>query len=193
MKAPFSVKWTGRWAALGAFVAAGALAPWTPRPNEDSGAEEVVVAAAVEGLEEGAPMLGEGAPMPGDEAGAPSDTEPEVEADVVLESVRGEATFYADRFEGRTTASGVPFRQNGMTAAHRSYPFGTLLRVTNLDNDRSVDVRVTDRGPFGARAKARGTIIDLSRRAARELDFIRAGRTPVRVEVLEWGEGRTAH
>lgn len=190
MKALLSVKWTGRWAALGAFVAAGAMAPWMPRPSVDSGAEEFVAAATVEGLEEGAPMSGEGAVRPGDEAEAPSDAEPEVKADVVLESVRGESTFYADYFEGRTTASGLPFRQKELTAAHRSYPFGTLLRVTNLRNDRSVDVRVTDRGPFGARAKARGTIIDLSRRAARELDFVRAGRTPVRVEVLEWGEGR---
>jgi rare lipoprotein A len=109
--------------------------------------------------------------------------------DRVLERVTGEATFYADRFEGRRTASGVPFRQNQMVAAHRAYPFGTLLRVTNLRNDRSVNVRVVDRGPFGAAAKARGAVLDLSRRAAERLGYIDAGRTRVSVEVLEWGNG----
>lgn len=106
-----------------------------------------------------------------------------------LQVVRGEATFYADRFEGRRTASGIPFRQNQMVAAHRAFPFGTLLRVTNLRNDRSVTVRVVDRGPFGATAHARNTVLDLSRRAAERLGYIAAGRTPVRVEVLEWGDG----
>ena len=107
----------------------------------------------------------------------------------VLRSVRGEATYYADTFEGRRTASGIPFRQNQMVAAHRGYPFGTVLRVTNLRNDRSVQVRVVDRGPWGARAKARNTIIDLSRRAATQLGYVSAGRAPVKVEVLEWGDG----
>jgi rare lipoprotein A len=107
----------------------------------------------------------------------------------VLETVRGEATFYANTFEGRRTASGIPFRQNQLVAAHRAYPFGTLLRVTNLRNDRSVNVRVVDRGPHGATAHARNTIIDLSRRAAERLGYISAGRAQVRVEVLEWGKG----
>lgn len=110
-------------------------------------------------------------------------------AEPVLETVTGEATFYADSFEGRRTASGIPFRQHQMVAAHRAYPFGTILRVTNLRNDREVNVRVVDRGPHGSRAAARNTIIDLSRRAAQTLDYVDAGRTPVRVEVLEWGEG----
>ncbi len=109
----------------------------------------------------------------------------------VLESVSGEATFYADKFEGRRTASGIPFRQNQMVAAHSSYPFGTVLRVTNERNGKTVNVRVVDRGPFGATAKKRGTIIDLSRRAAEQLNFIQSGRARVKVEVLEWGEGLT--
>jgi rare lipoprotein A len=110
----------------------------------------------------------------------------------VLEQVTGEASFYADHFEGRRTASGIPFRQNQMVAAHRAYPFGTLLRVTNLRNERSVNVKVVDRGPFGSAAKARNTILDLSRRAAEQLGYIDAGRTPVRVEVLQWGSGIAA-
>lgn len=107
----------------------------------------------------------------------------------VLEQISGEATYYADHFEGRRTASGIPFRQNQMVAAHRDYPFGTLLRVTNTRNNRSVNVRVVDRGPFGSSAEARRTVLDLSRRAATQLGYTNAGRTSVRVEVLEWGEG----
>lgn len=99
----------------------------------------------------------------------------------------GEATYYADKFNGRRTASGIVFSNSEMYAAHLKYPFGTLVRVTNLRNDKSVILRVVDRGPHGNRR----TIIDVSRRAAEQLGFIRAGRIPVRVEVLEWG-GTTA-
>ena len=74
-------------------------------------------------------------------------------------------------------------------AAHPSYAIGTLVRVTNLKNGREVIVRVTDRGPKAGK-QAEGFIIDLSRAAARELDFIRAGVARVRIEVLEWGKGR---
>ncbi|CAN5896586.1 hypothetical protein BH23GEM7_BH23GEM7_34410 [soil metagenome] len=107
----------------------------------------------------------------------------------VLRTATGGATFYADKFEGRRTASGIPFRQNQMVAAHRAFPFGTLLQVTNLQNNRSVNVRVVDRGPFGGQQNVQRTIIDLSRRAAQQLGYIDAGRANVRVEVLEWGEG----
>jgi rare lipoprotein A len=109
----------------------------------------------------------------------------------VLERVTGPATFYADKFEGRRTASGIPFRQNQMVAAHRAFPFGTILRVTNLENRRAVNVRVVDRGPFGS-GQVRRPVIDLSRRAAGELGYLDAGRAQVRIEVLEWGEGLPA-
>lgn len=99
----------------------------------------------------------------------------------------GEATYYADKFEGRRTASGIAFRQAEMYAAHRTLPFGTVVRVTNIRNGRSTVVRIVDRGPWGSAAKRRNTIIDLSRSAAERLDYIRAGRTPVRVEVMLWG------
>jgi rare lipoprotein A len=107
----------------------------------------------------------------------------------VLERVTGPATYYADKFEGRRTASGIPFRQNQMVAAHRAYPFGTVLRVTNTRNNRSVNVRVVDRGPFATPRGAQRPVIDLSRRAAQQLGFIQAGRAPVQIEVLEWGQG----
>ena len=128
-------------------------------------------------------------PRTGDAVSAIPATVRELSA-AVLRTVTGEATYYADKFEGRRTASGTVFRQDDMVAAHRAYPFGTVLRVTNTRNDRSVTVRVVDRGPFGTRAKQRNTIIDLSRRAAERLGYITAGRTPVKIEVLEWGKGR---
>lgn len=108
-----------------------------------------------------------------------------------LETAEGEATYYANKFDGRRAASGIVFRNSEPYAAHRTYPFGTMVRVTNLANDRSVVVRVIDRGPHGTSARAKRTIIDLSQSVARELDFMREGRTPVRVEVLEWGPGRS--
>jgi rare lipoprotein A len=105
-----------------------------------------------------------------------------------LETDQGSATYYADRFHGRRTASGSVFSNDEMLAAHRTYPFGTILRVTNLANDRSVVVTVVDRGPHGASASARRLIVDVSRRAAAELDFVRQGVTPVRIDVLAWGD-----
>lgn len=165
--------------------------------QDDAAAMDALTAEQIAQLAEQYPRLGaEPLPEPEPSSDANPDRVPErVAANVserVLETITGRATFYANSFEGRRTASGIPFRQNQMVAAHRGYPFGTILRVTNLRNERSVNVRVVDRGPFGASA-ARGTVIDLSRRAAQELDFIGAGRAQVRVEVLEWGRGtRTA-
>jgi rare lipoprotein A len=105
----------------------------------------------------------------------------------VLEIREGLASYYGEAFHGKTTASGRPFDMNAMVAAHPSYPFGTVLRVTNLENGRQVSVRILDRGPT-RRLQADGVIIDLSRRAAEVLGFIQRGRTRVRLEVLEWGD-----
>lgn len=104
-------------------------------------------------------------------------------------TAHGEATYYADWFDGRLTASGSVFRQSAMVAAHRDYPFGTVLRVTNLANGRTAEVRVVDRLPPATTDRARRTVVDVSKRAAELLDFVRAGRARVRVEVLEWGVG----
>jgi rare lipoprotein A len=86
------------------------------------------------------------------------------------------------------TASGIKFDMNANVAAHPSYPFQTVVRVTNLSNGRSIRVRIVDRGP-AAGPRADGVIIDVSRGAAQALGFIRAGRTRVRLEVLRWGGG----
>jgi rare lipoprotein A len=107
---------------------------------------------------------------------------PVARASARAESV-GIATYYARRFHGRITASGIPLDQNDMVAAHPTYPFGSIVRVTNLGNGRSVNVRIVDRGP-AAGPRRSGVIIDLSRAAAESLDFIEAGRSRVRVEQL---------
>lgn len=91
----------------------------------------------------------------------------------------GRASYYADKFNGRRTASGEVFDQDGMTAAHRTLPMGSLVKVTCEKTGRSVTVRVNDRGPFtGSR------VIDVSKAAARELGMINAGLTDVTLELL---------
>lgn len=92
----------------------------------------------------------------------------------------GYASWYGPNFHGKQTANGERFNQNAMTAAHPTLPFGTRVRVTNLENGRRVIVRINDRGPF----KDKSRIIDLSRAAAERLDFIRQGLTRVRLEVI---------
>jgi rare lipoprotein A len=91
----------------------------------------------------------------------------------------GKASWYGKRYHGRTTANGERFDMNALTAAHKRLPFGTLVRVTNLSNKRSLVVRINDRGPY-----AGGRIIDLSRRAASILGFQRLGVVRVRVQTV---------
>ena len=91
----------------------------------------------------------------------------------------GKASWYGADFHGRKTASGVPFNQHAFTAAHRTLPLGTEVKVTSLETGRAVVVRINDRGPF-----IDGRIIDLSKRAASELGMEDAGVAPVKVETL---------
>ena len=92
---------------------------------------------------------------------------------------KGLGSYYAAKFAGRATASGSIYRPGEMTAAHNTLPFGTLIRVTNTRNGRSVEVTVTDRGPH-----TKGYIVDVSRRAAVQLDIIEAGAVPVELTVV---------
>lgn len=113
----------------------------------------------------------------------------------VASQQRGTASYYADKFVGRQTANGETYRHDKMTAAHRSLPFGTEVRVTRVDTGESIVVRINDRGPFKA-----GRIIDLSKRAARELGIVQAGLAEVTVRPVgagpapdeSSGEGRTS-
>ncbi len=88
----------------------------------------------------------------------------------------GYASYYGNEFNGRKTASGEIFRQSNLTAAHKKLAFGTKVKVTNLSNNKSVTVRINDRGPFVA-----GRIIDLSKSAAKKIDMVGAGVAKVRI------------
>jgi rare lipoprotein A len=103
----------------------------------------------------------------------------------VLLTLEGVASYYAHDFHGKQTSNGEMFDMNALTAAHRTFPFGTKVRVTNLENNKMVVVRVNDRGPF-----KEGRIMDLSMGAAKEIDAIRNGTARVKLEVLEWGNGK---
>lgn len=95
---------------------------------------------------------------------------------------RGKATWYGAKWHGRKTASGERYNMHSMTAAHRTLPFNTVVRVTNLNNKRSVTLRINNRGPYG-----KGRIIDVSKAAARKLKMINAGVVPCKVRVLKLG------
>lgn len=99
---------------------------------------------------------------------------------------KGTASFYADKFEGKQTASGEKYKHKKLTAAHKFLPFGTIVKVTNLENKESVEVRINDRGPF-----VEDRIIDLSRSAAEKLKFTSQGLVEVQIEVIDAGDGRT--
>lgn len=92
---------------------------------------------------------------------------------------QGVASYYGAGFAGSRTASGERFNPAALTCAHRSLPLGTMLRVTNVSNGRSVTVRVNDRGPF-----TRGRVLDMSMAAARDIGMIRSGKAMVRLEIV---------
>lgn len=97
----------------------------------------------------------------------------------VAQTVSGPASWYGGKFHGRRTANGERFNKNELTAAHRSLPFGTRVRVTNQHNGRTVVVRINDRGPFVG-----NRVIDLSRAAAETVGMLRSGVAPVRLDIL---------
>ena len=98
----------------------------------------------------------------------------------------GKASFYADKFEGSPTASGEKYKHNKLTAAHKSLPFGTKIKVTNVANNQSVEVTVNDRGPY-----VENRILDLSKSAAEKLGFINQGIAEVKLEVIDAGDGKS--
>ncbi len=98
----------------------------------------------------------------------------------VIQKFSGRASWYGNEFHGRPTASGARFDAQALTAAHRTLPFGTKIRVTNLSNGQNVVVKVNDRGPFSP-----GRILDVSRAAAQVLGMIRSGTANVKIEVLK--------
>jgi rare lipoprotein A len=95
----------------------------------------------------------------------------------------GIASYYSNDFQGRRTANGETFDNSKFTAAHRTYPFGTLVRVTNLATEAAVEVRINDRGPV-----KQERVIDLTLAAAKAIGIDRAGLGRVRIDVVEWGK-----
>lgn len=100
-----------------------------------------------------------------------------------LKTFYGIASYYGQEFHGRKTASGEIFDADGLTGAHRTLPFGTICRVTNLDNNQSVIIRINDRGPF-----VKDRILDLSRGAARQIDCLQTGTAKVKIDIISYPE-----
>jgi rare lipoprotein A (peptidoglycan hydrolase) len=105
--------------------------------------------------------------------------------ETVLKLVEGVSSYYADKFHGKNTANGDIYDKYELTAAHTSYPYGTIIRVTNLKNNKQVVVKINDRKPTG-----NGRVLDLSNKAAKHIDMIRDGIAKVLIEVLEWGDDK---
>jgi len=112
------------------------------------------------------------------------DLSPEPTREVERAELVGQATWYGQRHHGRTTANGESFDMYGFTAAHKTLPFGTVVKVVEVGTRKSVVVRVNDRGPFRS-----GRIIDLSYAAAREIEITKKGVTQVELEIVHWGDG----
>ena len=99
--------------------------------------------------------------------------------------LKGISSYYGPKFHGKLTANGEIFDMYGLTAAHKTLPLNTIIRVTNLKNDKSLILRINDRGPYiGNR------ILDCSYGAAKKLDFVKEGTVEVRIEVIEWGDNK---
>ncbi len=99
--------------------------------------------------------------------------------------IKGISSFYAEDFHGKLTANGEIYDMYGLTAAHKTLPLNTICRVTNLTNDKSLILRINDRGPY-----IKGRILDCSYGAAKKLDFINEGTTNVKIEIIEWGDDK---
>lgn len=112
-------------------------------------------------------------------APAPAELPASAPAEIATSIGRGSASYYASKFQGRRTASGETFDNRALTAAHRTLPFGSLVRVTNPGTGASVVVRINDRGPF-----TKGRMIDVSRAAAEELGLIAPGHATVDLELI---------
>ncbi len=92
----------------------------------------------------------------------------------------GLASWYSEKFHGKRTASGERYDKDAFTAAHKSLPFGTVVRVTNTANAKTVDVKINDRGPF-----VKGRVIDLSQKAFEQIGNIKEGVAPIKIEIID--------
>ena len=183
-----------RLAAISALVAAGCAISGSVAQSVDAEEEQLALAAvetsALPGFTPSAEAQFDEAfahlegnlvtPTIPDHAVDMSTIEPDVGPRMSEDMGQGVASFYGTRFAGRPTASGETFNPSEFTAAHKTLPFGSRVRVTNPRNGNSVIVRINDRGPY-----VRGRVIDVSRAAAEELGMVRAGHATVQLELLE--------
>ncbi len=100
-------------------------------------------------------------------------------------TMTGVSSFYAEDFHGKLTANGEVYDMYGLTAAHKTLPLNTIVRVTNVDNNKSLILRINDRGPY-----VKGRILDCSYGAALKLGFVGKGTTKVKIEVIEFGDNK---
>lgn len=107
------------------------------------------------------------------------------DTETVLETEVGIASYYAEPFHGRKTANGEIYDMHGLTAAHPSFPLGTIARVTNLKNGKSVLLKINDRMPRHPQR-----IVDLSLGVAKKLDMVKDGLAKVRIDILKWGDNK---
>ena len=188
------IKTKGRLRAVGLAAAIAVLAPLSASQAETTVDDADVSAADVAATEIVQPTFAsqfESIPEPSTKIEAPANAvdldtfDPPLEesASADGQTVRslgtGMASYYGRRFHGKRTANGERFNMRAMTAAHKSLPFGTRVRVTNARNGRSVIVRINDRGPF-----VRGRTIDLSRAAAEQIGMVSSGHARVKLEVV---------
>ena len=101
---------------------------------------------------------------------------------------KGVSSWYGKDFHGNLTANGEVYDMYGITAAHKEFPLNTWARVTNLDNDKSIILRINDRGPY-----IDGRILDCSYGAAKKLGFLDMGTTNVKINIIEWGDDEYMH
>ena len=112
-------------------------------------------------------------------------TKNQIKLDLEKKVYKGLSSYYGKKFHGKLTANGEVYDMYGLTAAHKTMPLNTICRVTNLENDKSLILRINDRGPY-----IKGRILDCSYGAAKKLDFINQGTTMVKIEVIEWGDNK---
>ena len=108
--------------------------------------------------------------------------------DTSKKTFTGISSYYGKKFHGKLTANGEIFDMYGLTAAHKEIPLNTIVRVTNLANDKSLILRINDRGPYVG-----NRILDCSYGAAKKLGFLNQGNTEVRIDVIEWGDNEYMH
>ena len=99
--------------------------------------------------------------------------------------MKGISSFYAEDFHGKLTANGEVYDMYGLTAAHKTLPLNTIVRVTNISNNKSLILRINDRGPY-----VKGRILDCSYGAAKKLGFVNDGTADVKIKVIEWGDNK---